>query len=608
MYFAWLKNTYNKIYLGFFISIALVFFYTRPLNSDYHKFIGGDGLGYYSYLPAKFIYHDSNYEFKWFNKVHDANYVYCAFAVPDENFLVHYENRKINKYYQGLSFLWMPFFMLSHVCAKVFHYPADGFSLPYQLGIGFASMCYLFLGLFYLRKLLLALFKHELAATLTPIAIFYGTYLFYYAININSQSHIYSFTFITIFLYYAHCFFNQNTKRATHLLLAAFCFIIIVCIRPLNGLILLSIPAFIPKGFFKDIKQGWDLKKIHILALACLALPLIWQLHILYTQTGSFIPYTYSDEKFYFNKPRLADVLFSYHAGLFVYVPLALLALLGTTCLNSFKQKIIFPALFFLVIYIYSSWWYWPITTRTIIDFYPLLAILLAALITKSASNKFLKISLIALILLLVGYHQLKNKQLHSGILDENYTYKELFWKNFFRLHKTNMYVIPPSTIIKQKTYLENFENSLYSGSSTEEKQHSGKRSALLDKQNPFSKLFRYPFPKLFLESGVKKIRLSFWCYFDEDIKSTDIYMKFFDKSNQMQFETAFYIKDDFMMKNSWDYKEFGYELNGEQFKNWKDIDHVSLFIWNNENKGKLYIDDVRTEFILGDNSYEIIK
>ncbi|HCS62960.1 MAG TPA: hypothetical protein DIW64_02120 [Cellvibrio sp.] len=61
-------------------------------------------------------------------------------------------------------------------------------------------------------------------------------------------------------------------------------------------------------------------------------------------------------------------------------------------------------------------------------------------------------------------------------------------------------------------------------------------------------------------------------------------------------------------MKNSWDYKEFGYELNGEQFKNWKDIDHVSLFIWNNENKGKLYIDDVRTEFILGDNSYEIIK
>jgi hypothetical protein len=84
--------------------------------------------------------------------------------------------------------------------------------------------------------------------------------------------------------------------------------------------------------------------------------------------------------------------------------------------------------------------------------------------------------------------------------------------------------------------------------------------------------------------------------------------MKFFDKQNQMQFETAFYIKEDFIMKNRWDYKEFGYELNGEQFENWKNIDHISIFIWNNENKDQLYIDDVRTEFILGDNSYEIIK
>jgi hypothetical protein len=109
MYF---KNTYNKIYFGFFLSIIAVFFYVRPLNSDYHKFIAGDGFGYYSYLPAKFIFNDPNYDFKWFNKAHDANYVYSAFPNPEQNLLVEYGNKKINKYYQGLSFIWMPFFCI----------------------------------------------------------------------------------------------------------------------------------------------------------------------------------------------------------------------------------------------------------------------------------------------------------------------------------------------------------------------------------------------------------------------------------------------------------------------------------------------------------------
>src|SRR6476661_3867483 len=94
----WFKNKHNKWYAAFLVSILVMFLYFRPLNSPWHKFIAGDGLGYYSYLPATFIYHDSNYEFKWFNKVHDNNYVYSAFPYPDQNLLVQYQGRKINNY------------------------------------------------------------------------------------------------------------------------------------------------------------------------------------------------------------------------------------------------------------------------------------------------------------------------------------------------------------------------------------------------------------------------------------------------------------------------------------------------------------------------------
>ena len=183
------KNKFDTLFFGFLISIILAFLFFRPLNSPWHKFIAGDGFGYYSYLPATYIYKDTDYSFKWFNKIYKANYVYESFPNPEDNFLVAYNNKRINKYYQGLSYIWLPFFGAAHLVAKFFNYPADGFSQPYQLFIGFASIFYLIIGLVYLRKIIYKLFQNNLASTLTPIAIFYGTYLYYYSINLNSQSH-----------------------------------------------------------------------------------------------------------------------------------------------------------------------------------------------------------------------------------------------------------------------------------------------------------------------------------------------------------------------------------------------------------------------------------
>ena len=348
------KNKYKTLFFGFFLSIIATLFYFRPLNSPWFRIIAGDGLGYYSYLPARYIYHDSNYDFKWFNKAYHDNYE-GGFANPEDNFIVQYQDKRINKYYPGLSVLWTPFFAVAHISAKLVGYKADGYSLPYQLAIAFASLCYLFLGLFYLRKLLQKIFNNELVSTIIPIIIFYGTHLFYYTLFLNALTHVYSFTFITAFIYYTYSWLNEADKRNTNMLYSILCFLILINIRPLNGLIILIIPALVSSSFsIKDVK--FTFQKKYLATLILMLIIILNTFIILFAQTGSVMPYTYVNERFYFNHPKLFDVLFSYHAGLFIYVPLAFMSLFGIMYLKNRIQKILFPAILLLVLYLYSCW------------------------------------------------------------------------------------------------------------------------------------------------------------------------------------------------------------------------------------------------------------
>lgn len=602
------KKSYHRIYWGFLLSVVLVFFITRPFNSDYHKFIAGDGFGYYAYLPAKYIHNDPHYDFKWFNSVHNNNYVYSAFTDPTENFMVPYGNKKINKYYQGLSLLWTPFFIGSHIVAKITNYPPDGFSKPYQFGICLASLCYLLLGLYYMRKLLVAIFDNDLIASLIPMFIFYGTRLYYYGINMNSESHIYSFTFITLFIYFSYLLVTHKENQLTNLLLSLLFITIVVCIRPINLLC-----VFIPLAFYRKETYHFNIsikhfKLLHFCILAtCLAF-IINQFQIAYIQTGSILPYTYTDEKFYFLKPHLADVLISYRSGWFTYVPIAFVSIVGLWFLQQPKQKVGLFIFIFLVIYLFSSWWYWPIVARVMIDFHAILAIGLAAISIKLFQTGKAKIVFISICLISVAYYQLKSMQLHNGILAENYTYKEIFWRNFFRIHKGNMFLVPPESILKQINYSEDFEGQSYSATNYSQDSHHGNTALKLDHQNPFSPPQEYPWPEIFNEPVVRKVRLSFWSKFSTDLKSTDIYLKFLDKDKQLVFETVFYINEEYILKEKWDYKEFGYQIADEDLKGKKTIAYISCFIWNTHKNGQVLIDEFKTDFLLTNKEFEVFK
>ncbi len=602
----WFKTKYNTFFLGFLLSVIIVFFYVRPLRSPWHPFIAGDGLGYYAYLPAKYIHNDPQYDFKWFNKVYNANYVYDTFDVPDKNILVDYADKKINKYYQGLSYIWLPFFVMAHIWAKVFHYSPDGFSAPYQLFMGLASLFYLFLGLFFLRKLLFRLFQNQWVAAVVPVFVFYGTHLFSYAISANTLSHAYSFTFIVLFLYFLVRFFQHRENRLRPFLWCLVFLIISACIRPLNVLIILVIPAFLPKNFFKEGIDFGKFKCVDAIIILIGLGAIYHQLSINYIQTNSLIAYTYTDEKFDFENSQFIESLFSYHLGLFVYVPLIFVSLFGIPFVLK-RKRFLLPGFFFFILFLYSSWWYWPIVKRAMVDFYVFPAIFLAGLLNASQSRS-LKALWLSLFMLCTGYYQFKNFQLSRGILDEFSTYKEVFWQNFFRTEKANIYLIPPKTIKKEMVLVENFESGAHSGNLSKAKKSEGNYSLLLDSAHYLAPVREVGYPDIFKEDGCKKIRFSFDAYFEAGVSALHAFIQFFDANKKLIEEVPFYINSDYIVPGKWDRREFGYEIVDHQKLNNETVKQVVVSVWNVEGKKKVYVDAVKVEFILTDRSFETVK
>jgi hypothetical protein len=586
------------------LSVVLYAVWLRPLNSPWHPFIAGDGLGYYAYLPATFIYHDKSYRFDWFNEAHNANYVYSAFENPEDNLLTVYGYRKINKYYQGLSYIWLPFFLPAHAFARVMKYKADGFSRPYQVFMGLASLFYLLIGLYYLRKLLLRLFLSDVTATAVTAVVFYGTNLCTYSVFANTLSHGYSFTFVALFLYFIQRL-AENVNVTRYALLAALVYVIGVTIRPLNGAVILLVPVFVRLRTFRALNwrlaQGSAEVLIILLCLGAAA----WTAVINFRQTGSLIAYNYGDEKFDFTDPRFFDALFSYHQGLFVYAPALFVSFFGVPFLGM-RRRLIVPLFFLLVVFLYSCWWYWPITKRASIDFYALPAICLAALCVRTRGTTA-RTLVAGVLFCAVAYFQFKSYQFRKGILDENATYKDVFWRHFFRTHKANIYPIDPSTIIAAHM-LETDVAGRFADKVDNTAGAPRKGALLLDSANYICRVAQSPMPAFFDRPGFRKIRFSFRCYFAEGVKSMHVFIQFFDHSGKMIREAPFYLNEEDIVAGRWDLKEFGHEIADNEGLDRARVASVGFTVWNVRPTARIWLTDPKAEFILTDRSFETIR
>src|SRR5207244_9695326 len=106
---------------------------------------------------------------------------------------------------------------------------------------------------------------------------------------------------------------------------------------------------------------------------------LFWKL-----QTENWIVWSYTGEGFYFTRPAIFNVLFSYDKGWFVYTPLVALAMFGFFPLWKMNRGAAISIALTLIaaVYFTAAWWCWDYANsfgmRPLIDFYALVAVLIA--------------------------------------------------------------------------------------------------------------------------------------------------------------------------------------------------------------------------------------
>jgi hypothetical protein len=420
--------------LIWFLTILIVIlslFLSRDFTSRYQQPINGDAKGYYAYLPALFIYHDSNYEF--------VDKMESTYYLEDGSLAKGFRNKQpngtfVNKCFPGLAILYLPFFFLSALASWIMGIPIDGYSMPFQLGIVIAHYFYFFLGLYFLSQFLLKIKISFKIIWISFICITFGTNVWYYLIYDHSVSHIFNFFLFSLFIWIIQKWIEtKNMKWSVFLsLLMA----LIVITRPTNAIMILFTPFIFRisnEAFLPFLKSNFNWKKIIFFSpffLLVLAIPpLLWK-----WQTNQWLVYSYNEEGFNFFQSNWWNYLFSYKKGWFLWSPMMFLFIITTVYLSfkaSVKTGISFILPFIVITYVLSSWWCWTYGTgmgqRTMIDFYPIILIGFAYFIEK----KNLKIKYFIIVIPLLLLNLLQNFQIFHGIQEGGKTTSKDYWGHF---------------------------------------------------------------------------------------------------------------------------------------------------------------------------------
>jgi hypothetical protein len=428
-----------KATLFIIVITFLVFIVTTNINwgGDRSKnIIRSDAKCYYLYLPGAFIYNDLNFKF-----VQEIEYGTYKDEFNCRDCREYIDGKAFSKVTAGVALAQMPFFLGAHVFAMVSGFPADGYSKPYQICVTIAAVFYLFIGLLFLNLLLSTYQIKPNNRIIVMLCCVFGTNLFYYTIGEPGLSHIYSFAFLNMLVYYFRQYFLTGSSR--YIIWSGILLGVIFLIRPINLIILPGLLAFAgdKQNFINKLlllkQKYWSL----IISFLCFGLLFGLQVAIFMIQTGRPWVDTYGKESFDFTKPEIINILFSYKKGLFLYTPMYLVSLAGLFFIYR-KQKwvVISLAIFILFFtFIVSSWWSWwyggSFSSRVYVDILIFFMMPLAYLL-EAARKKFYRMFLIIGLFLIIALCQIQTYQYRYYIIHwENMT-KEKYWDSFLRLDK----------------------------------------------------------------------------------------------------------------------------------------------------------------------------
>ena len=410
----------------------------RPWRNAEKKnaLINWDVTSYYSYLPAIFVHKDLKFEFLNNSEVNYAeNHQFWPETAPNGN--------KVIKTTMGMSVLYFPFFIISHIYSLVNDkVVANGFSKPYEIGLTFSSIFYMMIGLFFLAKVLRSIYDEKKVSILLFL-VFLGTNLFYYATTEPCMSHVYTFSLASVFMYITMKIYEKNNWK--FFIFLGLIYGLLFLVRPTNILFILAFLLYKIESFSSLNKRlYWLIQHYKKLTISIVISVLIGSVQFFYWKwaTGNWFFNSYVGEQFYFNQPRIIEFLFSYRKGWLVYTPIFIFSFLGLYKMYVRKNPWFFSILIMLpvLVYLFSSWWCWwfggGFGMRPMIDYYPLLIIPLGEILsTKISYKKYILNFILAGFVSLNLFQTLQRRNL---VIHWDSMSKESYWAFFTTIKMKN--------------------------------------------------------------------------------------------------------------------------------------------------------------------------
>ncbi len=601
-----MKESIRK-YTILYIILIVTFIIVNVISTNSKRviFIDGDGSGHYAYLTSLVLFQSVD-----FTKVFEVEK-----SKRPNDYMGHYFHKfddiLINKYTTGTALLQLPFFILACILSILLGLNPDGYNIIFQYCIALSTIFWVGIGIVFFVKILSLFGFEKRFGWLYASLLLFGTNLFFYTFVQPSFSHGYSFTAITVFIYYSRLLFVNCSRK--YLLLSAFSLGIVVLIRPANLLIVAALPFIAGSANAMVNVARLKLRKYNgLLAILTFILALSPQIIINWIQTGSPIIYGYKNEGFYFDNPQIVNFLVSYRKGWFVYTPLFLLLIPALVYLFKKRSKyLFFTLLTFLTIlvYVFSSWWNWyygdSFGMRPMVDYYGLF-MLPVALFIFNINNKFVKKLTGIFITMVVILNLIQSYQYAIGIIHPDSMSKESYWHIFLKTGKKYKNVISGGDesyygILSDKPFFStrnNIDDPDPGWSSppniVESNVCSGSLAVVHTPDYIFSPSYKYSIPDSL--TGMSNLFVRFKVNFVEPLTNSAIKTAFIvditDKNGVNVFYKAFPIKplpDNVV--NKCQQGSIGFKLP----KITSDMDYIKLYVWNIGKKNS-YLDDLSIE------------
>lgn len=343
----------------------------------------GDSGGYYLYLPQTFIYHNlTNYQ----PYPRDRDIPAMALNYESANPVRNDKDTLFNQYTYAVAFFESPFFFIAHGYELATGGNANGYNSTYEFLIKLSSIFYSLLGLILVYKILRRFFE-ETPSVLATVLLLLGTNLFWFAIFQTGMSHPLLFFLYALLMWFT---IKLHEKPSTILFVSTGLLVGFITIMRPTDLVCLIIPLFYNVYSKETLKKKLALIRQNAagiaVAVVMFIMPIIPQLLYWKAMSGHYIYYSYKNQSFNWNDPKIIEGMFHFSNGWLAYSPLMFFSLFGLVLFKRVKGwALCLWLLLPLYIYIVYCWYCFTyingLGSRPMLHMYPLLAVPLAAFI-----------------------------------------------------------------------------------------------------------------------------------------------------------------------------------------------------------------------------------